>query len=265
MAESVKRRVAAARLAVAFVAAGTIAGATAWAQAGPPPPTAQSSAFDSFLKIDSIKGENIVDGSLLFKDFKKHEVPSYKQFQKVEIAQRHFKKATLNRYYPKVEIDKLFIKGESTDYIKRAEISSYIKGEDADARYIKLSDSVVRGDGSVFTESALLADPSEQRMLSISGLVDVDAVNGPSPHMKVTNSSSGPLTHTSCGDPQTPTPAGIVQPGESFSCPSDDASQTIQLIGEGANPIVATLSFSGVPAVQGSGDTQFTTQILIGM
>jgi hypothetical protein len=264
MAERVKRRVAAARLAVAFVAAGTIAGATAWAQAGPPPPTAQSSAFDSFLKIDSIKGKNILDGSLLFKDFKKFEVPSYKQFHKNEIQQRHFKKAVFNRYYPKVEINKLFIKGESSDYIKRAEISSYIKGSEADARYLKHTDSVVRGDGSVFTESTLLADDSEQRMLSISGLVDVDgATTGPSPHMKVTNTSGGPLTHTSCGGTQG-TPAGVIQPGESFSCPSDNASQTIQLIGAGANPIVATLSFSGIPAVQG-GSAQFTTQILIGL
>ena len=53
MAEKVKRRVAAARLAVAFVAAGTIAGAT-WAQAGPPP-TAESSAADIFAKLGDIK------------------------------------------------------------------------------------------------------------------------------------------------------------------------------------------------------------------
>jgi hypothetical protein len=256
MAESVKRRVAAARLAVAFVAAGTIAGATAWAQAGPPPPTAQSSAFDAFLKIDNIKGENIVDGSLLYKDFKKHEVPSYKMFQKAELSRKHFQKVELNRVYSKVEIDKLFIKGES--------LGAYIKHVDADARYIKLSDSVIRGDGSVFTETVPVPVDSEQRMLSLSGLVDVDAVNGPSPHMRVTNTSGGSLTHTSCGG-QTPVPAGVVPAGQSFSCDADGASQTIQLTTEGANPIVATLSFSRILNVSGGGGAQFTTQILIGL
>lgn len=264
MAENVKRRVAAARLAVAFAAAGTIAGVTAWAQAGPPAATVSASAKGEHIKkavITVRSSENVADGSLLFEDFKKFEVPSYKQFHKNEVQSKHFQKVVFNRYYPKVEIDRLFIKGESTDYIKRSEISSYLKHTEADARYLKHTDSVVRGDGSVFTESALLANLSEQRMLSISGLVDVDANNGPSPHMKVTNTSGGPLTHTSCGQIQ----AGVLQPGESFSCPSDGASQTVQLIGAGANPIVATLSFSGVLAVQGGGDTQFTTQILIGL
>ena len=98
MAENVKRRVAAARLAVAFVAATTIAGAAAWAQAGPPP-VAQSSASDIFAKLGDIKGEyvdsgNIDDGSLLYKDFQKGQIPSFKVFDKldesfVKLRKRH--------------------------------------------------------------------------------------------------------------------------------------------------------------------------------
>src|SRR6478735_6760332 len=111
MAESVKRRVAAARLAVAFVAAGTIAGATAWAQAGPPP-TAQSSASDIFAKIGDIKGEfvdsaNVENGSLLFKDFKTGQVPSLGQFAKLDQSFFKYKKAVNNFKYD--------IKGELGD------------------------------------------------------------------------------------------------------------------------------------------------------
>ena len=163
---------------------------------GPPPPTAQSSAFDSFLKIDNIKGENIVDGSLLYKDFKKYEVPSYKMFQKAELSRKHFQKVELNRVYPKVEIDRLFIKGESNDYIKRSEISSYIKGSEADARFIKLTDSVIRGDGSVFTASALVpAVQSSARLLEVANMFTVDAMG---PTIRIRNTSGAPLTHSAC-------------------------------------------------------------------
>jgi hypothetical protein len=259
MAEHIKRRVAAARLAVAFAASATIAG-TAWAQAGTPPPTAQSSAFDAFLKIDSIKGENIADGSLLFKDFKKFEVPSYKEFHKVEAQGKHFQKVVFNRYYSKADADKLFIKGESSDYIKRSEISSYVKSSEADARYIKLSDSVVRGDGSVFTKTAQVAS-TPARLLEVPGMFTVDA-SGPT--ITITNTSGAPLQHSSCTNGQTPVPGGSFNSGAQFSCNMSDASQSLQLIGQGASPQVATLSFSAIP-VAGSPNKQATVQILIGL
>ncbi|HEX7058911.1 MAG TPA: hypothetical protein VF176_03585 [Solirubrobacterales bacterium] len=261
MAESVKRRVAAARLAVAFVAAGTIAGATAWAQAGPPPaPTAQSSAFDSFLKIDGIKGENIVDGSLLFKDFKKHQVPSYKQFQKVEISQRAFKKAVLGRYYPKVEIDKLFIKGESTDYIKRSEISDYIKHSEADASYIKLGDAIM-GDGSVFTASKLVDSQTPTPLLDVQSMFTVDAMG---PTIRITNTSGGELGHSSCPTAQGSVPAGSLQPGEHIDCFANDSTESIQFFSWGELKASATVSFSSV-AKPGTPSMQDTVQILIGL
>jgi len=261
MAERVKRRVAAARLAVAFVAAGTIGGA-AWAQGGPPPaPTAQSSAGDAYLKIDGITSRNIVDGSLLYKDFKKRQVPSYQQYLKLKATGKHFKKVVLNRYYPKVEIDRLFIKGESNDYVKRSEISSYIKHSEADARYHKLSQSLVRGDGSVHTATATVGD-QEVRLLAVPGMFTVDATG---PQIKITNTSGAPLQHSTCPSAGSQNPA-VLDPGQSMICDGGNgAAQTMQLVGAGAGggPHVATINLSAIP--MGPGSTQATVQILIGL
>jgi hypothetical protein len=254
MAENVKRRVAAARLAVAFVAAGTIAGATAWAQAGPPPPIAEESA--AYLKSPKVTGDDIVDGSLFFKDFHKNEVPSSDAFLKYKKATTTFKKA--------INTNISNIKGElgdiklNVDTIKGELVSGYLKAADADSRYIKLSDAVVRGDGSVFTDTtAVSAGPV--RLLTIAGLVHVDAVFGQSPEVQIFNDSGAPLNHTDCGGAGGD---GIVQPGQSFSCPADPSSKAVQLITAGGT--VATLNFSALPAVQ-QGSMQFTTQILIGL
>src|SRR5215213_5351565 len=141
MAENVKRRVAAARLAVAFVAAGTIAGATAWAQAGPPP-TAQSSASDIFAKLGDIKinSSNIIDGSLKLQDFHRGQVPSFRQYSKL--------KATENRFQNSAEKQLTTIKGELGDVngdigTIKGELGSYVKTTDADARYIKMNDAIM--------------------------------------------------------------------------------------------------------------------------
>jgi hypothetical protein len=246
MAESVKRRVAAARLAVAFVAAGTIAGATAWAQADPPPPVAQSSARGQHIKKATLqlKSENIVDGSLLFKDFKKFEVPSYKHFQKVELDWRSYKKATLS--------DISTIKGEIGDI--KSQLGSYIKGESKD--FIKSSEDVVRGKGSVFTATQALSTGSDPvTLLSLPNLIKVE---GTDLLIEVTNTSNGELSHSACGQGSS---VGILQPGESFSCASGAHSETVQLIVAGQ---VMTLNFSILPlgVVNAS---QATVQILIGL
>src|ERR1041385_5054445 len=141
MAENVKRRVAAARLAVAFVAAGTIAGATAWAQAGPPP-TAQSSASDIFAKIGDIKGEfvdsaNVDDGSLLFTDFKAGQIPSIKMFDKLDGSFFKYKKA-VNSFKYDVKNELGDVNGDIGTI--KGELPSYIKMSEADSRYIKMND-----------------------------------------------------------------------------------------------------------------------------
>jgi hypothetical protein len=257
MAENVKRRVAAARMAVAFVAAGTIAGATAWAQAGPPP-TADSSALNAYLKL-KLDSSNIKNGSLLFADFIKGEVASGKQFKKLDSSVDSFKKAVKTRFSS--------IKGEIGDIKSqigdiKSQLGSYIKGEAADARYIKLSDAVIRGDGSVFTDTASLGATSQERVFSIAGLVDVDAVNGPSPHMLIANTSGGTLTHSDCG---ANSPAGTIAPGGTLMCDVGTDTTTMQLFTGGATPIVATLSFSSFTPPSGGQNTQFVSQILIGL
>jgi hypothetical protein len=256
MAEQVKRRVAAARLAVAFVAAGAITGAAAWAQAGPPPAASEA---EPLAKGEHIKKAvltvrsslNVADGSLLFEDFKKHEVPSYGQFLKLKKASgQHIKKATLyGKYYPKVEIDRLFIKGESDDYVKREEISSYVKHSEADASYVE-------GDGSVHTATALVSGQTV-RLLEVAGSFTVDATG---PQIRITNTSGGPLTHSACGA----LAGGQIADGETLDCDVKDTAQALQLIsgaGGGAGK-VSTLDFSAV-SVQGG--TQTTVQILIGL
>src|SRR3954447_576563 len=168
MAERVKRRVAAARLAVAFVAAGTIAGA-AWAQAGPP--TAGSSASDIYAKSGDIKGTDIVNGSLFFKDFHKGQVPSLEQFQKLQLTGERFKKLANTRFADQGDLNVL--KGEIATV--KGELGSYVKSTEADARYLKVSDSVVRGDGSVFSASRLIPPFAGKRasVLEVPGLLAI--------------------------------------------------------------------------------------------
>jgi hypothetical protein len=242
MAESVKRRVAAARLAVAFVAAGTIAGAAAWAQASPAP-TAKQSILVSSIKIDS---SNIKNGSLLFKDFIKGEVVSGKEFKNFETSIKSYKQAT--------NASISTIKGEIGD-IKNS-LGGYIKGEAADARYIKLSDAVVRGDGSVHTATASVGNFAVT-LLDLPGQVKVEAL--PGSQMKVTNTSSEPLVHSICAATGGGATVGTLQPGGSVTCDVKSSTvQAVQLVGTGAQPTVMTLNMSGLAS-------QSTVQILIGL
>lgn len=263
MAERVKRRVAAARMAVAFVAAGTIAGA-AWAQAGSPPPTADSSAFDSFLKI---KSENVVNGSLLLEDFHKGEVSSFKQYVKLKRSETRFKKAT-NANFATIKGELATIKGElgdiktQVDGIKGELISSYLKTTDADARYLKVSDSVVRGDGSVFTASQLvdLQAQSFSPLLAVPGMLTVDVMGST---IRITNTSGGDLGHSECKNAQGQTvPAGTLSNGQPIDCAADGAAESIQFFSWGRE-IAATISFSSIPG--GGGTAQDTVQILVGL
>jgi hypothetical protein len=263
MAERVKRRVAAARLAVAFVAAGTIAGA-AWAQAGPPPPTAQSSAVDVFLKANTVKSENIVNGSLFFKDFHKGEVPSLEQFQKLQLTTERFKKVADRRFAEGSELTT--VKGE-IDSIK-GELGTYVKSADADARYLKVSDPVVRGDGSVFSASKLITLVGKRvPVLEVPNLVTIEAENGKPTLFYVVNQTGGALTHTGCGGGGGgsigASPPGVLQPGKFFHCPAGGEPTIVQLFGQGGNPIVITLTVSAIPTGQGA-DAQYAVQILVG-
>jgi hypothetical protein len=257
MAESVKRRVAAARLAVAFVAAGTIAGATAWAQAGPPP-TAQSSASDIFAKLGDIKGEyvdssNIDDGSLLYKDFKKAQIPSFKMFDKLDESFIKYKKAVNNfKYDVKNELGD--VNGDISTI--KGELGSYIKMSDADARYIKMNDAIM-GDGSVFTATKQAAGQDPVPILSVPSLINVDALPAEQ-QIKITNVGGSDLNFSACSGRQT---GGTLNPGENVSCATGEHTDVMQLIGGGG---VVTLNFTFLPAVQAPGGV-YTVQILVGM
>jgi hypothetical protein len=247
MAESVKRRVAAARLAVAFVAAGTIAGATAWAQASPPPPTAQSSAVDAFLKIGDIKSSQIADHSLKYIDFAKGQVPSFAQFEKLNDSFFKYKKAVNNFKYD-VNGDLNTIKGE---------LPAFIKMSDADARYIKMHDAIM-GDGSVFTATKAFSANSLIGLLNVPNLVNVEALAGGG-GVQITNVGGNDLTHSDCMLPAGgQSGAGTLKPGESLSCATGQHTETMQLIGGSGGSEVVTLNFTKI-----SGN--ITVQILVGL
>jgi hypothetical protein len=253
MAERVKRRVAAARLAVAFVAAGTIAGATAWAQAGPPP-TAQSSAVDAFKKA-KLDSSNIKNGSLLFQDFKAGAVPSYKMFVKLNQSFYKFKKA-ITDYKADIKGEVSAIKGEVSAI--KGELSSYIKEATADSRYLKLSDAVVRGDGSVFNAMKVVGGQNPAPLISVPSLINVDALPGEQ-QIDIRNISSGDLNFSECGGR---VGGGILKPGESVSCATGEHSDVMQLFDQGGG--VVTLNFTSLPAVQ-AGARNYIIAILVGM
>ena len=245
MAESVKRRVAAARLAVAFVAAGTIAGATAWAQASPPPPTAQSSAVDAFQKHLKLTGADIIDGSLFYKDMKAGEVVSGDAFIKFKKAELNSKKA--------VNGDLKTIKGELNGL--NGDLST-IKGELGG--FVKTGDAIM-GDGSVFTASKPFSANSLIGMLDVPNLVSVDALAGGG-GVLITNNGGGDLTHSSC----TPLPgqpavgAGTLKPGETLSCATGEHTDVMQFIGGVGGAQVMTLNFTKILG-------NMTVQVLIGL
>ncbi len=162
MAENVKRRVATARMAVAFVAAGTIAGAAAWAQASPP---AHDSALNSYLKL---KG----------------------QVRELQARERHFEKVVFHKYYSKVELNKSFA--------KHSDLNSYIKIDEADSRYIKIDDigtKVVGGKGSVYTATRVLPTVNKVTLLDVPGKFTVDTTG---PTVTITNTSNSPLVYSAC-------------------------------------------------------------------
>jgi hypothetical protein len=249
MAESVKRRVAAARLAVAFVAAGTIAGASAWAQASPPP-TAQSSILISSQKLKLDSG-NIKNGSLLLQDFKAGEVASQNSFFKF--------KSQMSSYKADIKSELSSIKGElggveaQIGDIKGLQ-ASYLKATEADARYIKMNDAIM-GDGSVFTGTqAIDKGASPVTLANLAGLIKVEATDQ---QFTLTNMSSGNMTHTACAVGGA---GGALAPGASLTCPTGPTAQTVQFVnGDGH---VVTLNFSNVAIATGS---QATVQILVGL
>jgi hypothetical protein len=256
VAERVKRRVAAARLAVAFVAAGTIAGA-AWAQAGPPAPTARKAGGEQIetgkVKIDSA---NIENGSLLYKDFKTGQVPSFKMFGNLDRSFLKFKKA-INEYKPQFEGQLDTIRGELATI--KGELGGYVKTTDADARYIKMGDAIM-GDGSVFNAIKEAGGQDPVTIVSVPNLVSVDALPAEQ-QIRITNIGTGNLNYSQCGGLNG---GGTMAPGGSVSCAAGEHTDVMQLIGGSSGSAVTTLNFSSLPAVQ-AGARKYIIAILVGM
>ena len=267
MAENVKRRIAAARLAVAFVAATTIAGATAWAQAEPSR-IAQSSAADIFAKLGDIKGEfvdssNVDDGSLLYKDFQKGQIPSFKMFNKLDESFVRYKKVIAD-FKQDLKVGDAAIKGELGDIRTevtgiKGELGSYVKGAEADARYLKVSEPVVRGDGSVFSATKFADGQSPVPILSVPGLISVDALPGGT-DIRITNIGSSVLAHSRCGLQQE---AGILNANQSVTCDITSETDVMQLIDVGSSETM-TLNFTFFPAIEGNSGL-YTVQVLVGL
>jgi hypothetical protein len=253
VAERVKRRVAAARLAVAFVAAGTIAGA-ALAQAGAPALTARKAGKEQHeLGKLQINSSNIENGSLLYKDFKKAQIPPLHMFDKLDESFFKFKKA-VNEYKPQLEGQLDAIKGELTTI--KGELGGHIKTTDADARYIKIGDAIM-GDGSVFNAVKEAGGQDPVPIVSVPNLVSVVALPGEQ-QIRITNIGTGDLNYSECGGH---VGGGTMAPGQSVSCATGDQTDVMQLIGGSA---VTTLNFSSLPAVQ-AGARNYIIAILVGM
>ena len=254
MAENVKRRIAAARLAVAFVAAGTVAGATAWAQTGPPPTSARKAGGEQIetgkLKIDS---SNVIDGSLKLQDFHRGEVAAFDAFSKYKKATTQYKKAT-NATLGHIKGELGDVNGDISTI--KGELGSYVKLSDADARYIKMNDAIM-GDGSVFNAIKDAGGQDPVPIVSVPNLINVDALPAEQ-SIKVTNTSGGNLTYSKCAGLSG---GGTLAPGQSLSCATGDQADVLQVIGGSG---VTTLNFSSVPAVQ-AGERSYIIAILVGM
>jgi hypothetical protein len=129
---------------------------------------------------------------------------------------------------------------------------------------------VVRGEGSVFSESRLISVGKRAPVMEVPGFIAVEAENGKPRLVYVVNRSGGALTHTGCGGSTGGSTFGAqaatLQPGKFFHCQTgEEEPLTVQLFGEGPNPPVATLTVSSIPIPIGQGpDAQYTAQILIG-
>lgn len=249
MAERVKRRVAAARLAVAFVAAGTIAGAGAWASAGPPPTPRKAGGTGPGRTVKfQFTSANIKNGSLLFQDFKAGEVVSADAFLKYKKAETAYKQKSWT--------DITLIRGDVRD--QKARLDG-IQGELGN--YVKVGDAVM-GDGSVFTATKVLSGSGQDPVpfLIVPNLIAVDIMPAEE-QIRITNIGGGDLNFSECAGGQVG--GGTLKPSGSTNCPTNAQSETMQLIGGSE---VVTLNFTKLPAVQGqAGPLQYTAQVLVGM
>jgi hypothetical protein len=128
MAEHVKRRVNAARVAVAFAAAGVIAGGAATASGRPDP-----------VPPNSVGSQEVRNGTLLWKDLKDGEV-----YSKDQVAEKFLKiDAAASKFLKIDDANEKFLKIDdaSNTYIKGEALNGYIKQSVADSTFLKIEDA----------------------------------------------------------------------------------------------------------------------------
>ena len=235
MAEQVKRRVTAARIAVAFAAAGVIAGAAATATGAP--------ARDE-IPNNAIGTQEIKNDSLLWKDFKDGEVYSKDQvagtFLKIDDAAKKFLKID------DANVKFLKIDGTAANSAKLGGLSA---------------GDFVQGDGSVFTGTAALVQGQVEQLVSLDKMfaVEIDNESG-TPDLKLHRSPDGPPSISFAFDGG----GGTLDAGTPTATIPFDGSADTEVVQILIGDAVGTLTISVVPK-SGGGELQAFAQILIGL
>jgi hypothetical protein len=246
MAEHVKRKMIAAKLGVSLAVLAFLAGLAERARSPETRVVADPAASVNPGK-NSITSKQIKAHSLLYSDFKAHQVLSYKEsvqrFHKLE-GQLNFDEAALAT----LKLDSAALKGEVSSL--KGEVAS-LKGE---------LGGVLHGKGNVVlgTLSRTSNDPAAP-LLGIPGLADVTAsyVDRVA-HFTITNTSGSPLRYAALGGPDT---RGEIPAGQSQSFTGD--LTVLELI-PAVHTQITTLTLS-VAGAKGDATGQLNAQALIGL
>ncbi len=190
MASSIRRRFTAMRAGVTMALFGLLAGLGIEAQASLSSPlVARAAAASASVAHNAVGSAQIKNHSLLFKDLKVHEVPSYKEYKEF-VAKIMSSLTSLDAADLVHKVD-VYIKGE-------ADSTFMHRGDSAD-NALKLdglsAGQLVQGHGQVITGNLALGSASGD-LFALIGLLRVSALADPAGGqvtVTLTNTSSQPL------------------------------------------------------------------------
>jgi hypothetical protein len=269
MADYVRGRFHAARVGVTMALLGLLAGLGIKSQAEQPPTTvAFDPAATKSIAKNVIGSVQIKNHSLLYKDLKLHQVPSYKEFKSFSstIKQQFLK---LNDAFIKLDSANLLHKIDSylkLDVYNKAESDgAFLKIDGTASNALKLdglgTDQIVQGHGQVMTGNLTLGS-SDGTLFILIGLLRATAketVGGPSGADVTLENLSTTDTLIVNGDGQS---AITIKPGGSAplsSALADGSVRTLQVVVQGGTQAI-TLSLSSFTG----GVHQLVGQALIG-
>ncbi len=241
MASSIRRRFTAMRAGVTMALFGLLAGLGIEAQASlSNPSSSEPHAASASVPRSAVGSAQIRNHSLLFKDLKVHEVPSYKEYKEfVATIMSSLTSLDAGNLVHKVDV---YIKGE-------ADSTFMHRGDSAD-NALKLDglspSQLVQGHGQVITANLTLGSAGAD-LFALIGLLRVSASADPaggSVNVTLTNTSSRPLMVNGDGKAAGSTIAAGGTDTFSFA---DGSVRPLQIVGEGgAQVITLTLSsFTG--------------------